>query len=130
MDMKELPGAVPAVAAEETDDLERLPAEDLHLFVAAVGHVEELLALVGRESDVERSAFRGRRVALDVSLPDEGAVRPEYLNPVVDTIAHIDQAVGRNANSVHSIELSRAGSLEQAGTWRRIVGLVAVGSPV
>lgn len=45
--MVELARAMSAMPAKETDDLERLAIQDLHLLVAAVRYIKELLLLVG-----------------------------------------------------------------------------------
>lgn len=97
MNVEELPGAVPSVAAKEADEFESVSIEDLHLLVAAVRHIEELLLFVGRERDIKRGAFRRRRLALDEALLNESTVGPEDLNAVVNAVAYVDQVVVRDA---------------------------------
>ena len=95
------------MASEEAHDLQRFAIHDIHFFVAAIRHVEELLLRVGRERDVERGAFGARGFPLDVVFLDEGAVQPEHLDAIVHAVAYIHQAVVRNANTVDQVELRR-----------------------
>ena len=50
--------AVPAVASEEAHNFHRFAIHDLYLLIASIGHINELLLLVGRERDSKSGAFR------------------------------------------------------------------------
>src|SRR5258708_6544557 len=57
VDMEDLRGPVPAVAAEISHHLERVPLQNLNLLVGPVWDVDELLSRVGREGEIEGGAF-------------------------------------------------------------------------
>ena len=101
----ELSGTVPAVAAEESDELHLLPVDDLDFLVASVGHKEVLLIFVGGERDIETRALTSSRLALNINFVDERAVELESLNSVIHTIADVDDPIVGHGEPVDQIEL-------------------------
>ncbi len=74
---------------------------------------------------------RPTRVLFDEDFLDEGPVRLEHLNAIVDAIANIQQIVVRQLGAMHRIaELLRGRRVGIVGARVGVVGLVAVGAPM
>ena len=76
MHREEEPG-LPAAVAEAVQDFQRLPVDDVHLHVLAIGQIEEPLLFVVGEVDIPRGPLRQRR-GRDDDLLHEGPIRLEY----------------------------------------------------
>ena len=83
---------LPPAVAEAGQDIQRLALGDADPLVAAVGEVEIFLLRVLRERDVPHRAAPARARRHE-QLADERAVLAEHVEPVVDAIADIDEAV-------------------------------------
>ena len=130
MDGEEL-ARLAAAVAEGVEHLHVLPLDHVDLHVLAVGQVEELLLLVGREGDVPRRAL-GEGLGSDEHFVDVGAVGLKDLNAISRPIADVKQPVGRDVGAVdRTTELGRG---RIAGRVLAEVQLVvrglAVGAPV
>src|SRR6185295_3068261 len=86
--------------AEAAEHLLRRPVDDAHLAVHAVDHVDESLLSVRREHQVVDRAGAAR-VLLEHMLRHEAAVLAEDLHAVVGAVAHVHQAIAREADAVH-----------------------------
>src|SRR4051794_11278743 len=83
-----------AGAAEARDDLAARMIEDVHLFVAAVHHVQVLLLRIAREFGPPRGAAavgQGRRAVAYPYVPLEIAELVEDLNAIALAVAYIDE---------------------------------------
>jgi len=130
VDMKKLPRSPAAMPAKEANDLKCVAIEDLHLLVAAVRHVQELLLFIGGESDPKGGAFLGYGFPFDIAFLHECAVGPEHLDAIVSAIPHVHEAIVGNLNRMHGVELRRPGTFEGAGVRSGVVRPFSVGSPV
>src|SRR5882762_4879416 len=125
----ELP-RLPSAVAETRQDLESVAQQDVHLLVRPIGEIDVLLRRVLRKSDIPNGTIT-QRPFFDDLLFDEGAVRLEYLDAIVHTVADVEQAIVRELRAVHRIaELLIDGRVRIVKAHVRVVRLVPVGSPM
>ena len=107
-----------AALAELIEQLQALAIEHGDVRVAVVGHVEELLVLVGGERHT-RGRLRRRTGAVDEHLRDVFPFRREHLHAAVGTIGDVDEPVVRHLHAVRRpAELARAQPLDVGGQRR------------
>ena len=87
----ELTGLASAVA-EAGENLECVALQHVDAVVHAVGEIQIALRRVLRKGDVPHRS-RGARVLRDEHLLHERAVRSKHLQPIVDTVAHVEESV-------------------------------------
>jgi hypothetical protein len=93
VNVEKLAESASAMSTEEAHHLQRFAVHDMHFAIAAVGHEEKLLLLVGRERNIKRRDLRSRGPAQDKGFLDERPVQLEDLNTVVHAVTHIDQTI-------------------------------------
>jgi hypothetical protein len=90
-------------ASEAGEDFATGPIENLHLFVAAIGHVHVLLFAVRRKSDPPSGSPSIGEAApsLDPDILSKLSRSIEYLNPIALPIANLHEAVVAKSYAVH-----------------------------
>src|SRR5882672_7816667 len=125
----ELSGLSSAVA-ETRQDLESVAQKDVNFLVSTIRQIDIFLPWVLREGNVPNGPITQRSFFDDLLL-DEGAVRLEYLDAIVHTIADVEQTVVRKLGAVHRIaELLVDRRVRIVNAHVRIVRLVPVGAPM
>ena len=124
---RELPAKVPA-RSERPERLQGAAIEDPDLLVRAINDVGETLFRVCRERDAVRSPAASLRG--DHALLHECSVGLKYLDTIVRAVAHVDQLVVAQRDTVNVAELRAVhiGSIHSCG--RQIVRRLAVRAPV
>src|SRR5271165_4745833 len=81
---------LPSAVAKARQDLQRVAIENVDFLVFPITKINVLLLRVSRKRNVPNRACAECSFG-DESFFDESAVRPEYLNPIVHAIAHVQQ---------------------------------------
>ena len=119
-----------AAAAGLCQHFARAPQERPDVLVLAVGVEEVRLLSVGGQSCVVRGAV-AEGVAVSEEFADESPVLLEHLNPVVQAVADVDEAIARHCHTVNRrAELLSERCVGVVRTGIDVVRHVAVGAPV
>src|SRR6266550_3260326 len=121
---------LPSAVAETRQDLKSVAQQDVNFLVSTIRQIDVLLFRIFREGNVPNGPIP-QRPFFDDLLLDEGAVRLEYLDAIVHTVADVEQAIVRELGAVHRVaELLVDRRVRIVKAHVRVVRLVPVGAPM
>src|SRR4030088_1730782 len=122
--------SITAAPPEAADNRAILALQDPDLVVLAIGAQQIGLLRIGPDRDIPHRAV-AERVLLEEPLLHKGAVLLEHLDPIVDAVADVNQAVIGDLHAMHGVcDLLRH---RRRGIVRRLLVVVrrlAVGAPM